>query len=114
MMSTSATSFASPSRTPPPPLAPKFGGVVRGNAVLIGGPPLADFSGTSYKHMATPFCIRGLDPGNEIKSYKSRVEDGNHIKFKKLDEDYPLVAFADDCLRHMQQHGLDVLHGRCR
>jgi hypothetical protein len=59
--------------------------------------------------MATPFCIRGLDPGNEIKSYKSRVEDGNHIKFKKLDEDYPLVAFADDCLRHMQQHGLDTV-----
>ena len=121
---TSAASFASPSRFPlpsggvqgtsgqppviNPPVAPKFGGIVGGCAVWIGGPPLADFSGTSYSHMATPFCIRGLDPGNEIKSYKSRVEDGNHIKFKKSDDEYPLVAFADDCLRHMQQHGLDT------
>ena len=79
------------------------------DTVWIGGSPLADFSGTSYSHMATPFCIRGLDPGNEIKSYKSRVEFGNHIKFKKSDEEYPVVAFADDCLRHMQQHGLDTV-----
>ena len=132
-MSTSANdaTFTSPSRFPLPggggvqgtsrqppmkdvsqlqsPVAPKFGGIVGGYAVWIGGPPLADFSGTSYSHMATPFCIRGLDPGNEIKSYKSRVEFGNHIKFKKSDEEYPLVAFADDCLRHMQQHGLDTV-----
>ena len=37
------------------------------------------------------------------------MNDGNHTKFKKLDEDYPLLAFADDCLRHMQQHGLDTV-----
>ena len=37
------------------------------------------------------------------------MNDGNHTKFKKLDEDYSLLAFADDCLRHMQQHGLDTV-----
>jgi hypothetical protein len=94
---------------PPYPVVPKFGSVVSGYAVWIGVPQLADFSGTSYTHMANPFCIRGLVPGNEIKSYKSRVEDGNHIQFKKSDEEYPLVAYADDCLRHMQQHGLDTV-----
>ena len=123
---TSAASFASPSRFPlssggvqgtpgqppvinPPVVAPKFGGILGGYAVWIGGPPLADFCRTSSNNMATPFCIRGLDPGTEIKCYKSRVDDGNHFKFKKSDEEYPLVAFADDCLRHMQQHGLDTV-----
>ena len=32
------------------PVAPKFGGIVGGYAVWIGGPPLADFSGTSDLH----------------------------------------------------------------
>ena len=34
------------------PVAPKFGGIVGGYAVWIGGPPLADFSGTSLACMA--------------------------------------------------------------
>ena len=80
------------------PIAPKYDGIVGSYAVWIGGLPLADFSETSLAYMASPFCIRDLDPGSEIKSYKTRVNDGNHTKFKKLDEDYPLVAFADNCL----------------
>ena len=43
------------------------------------------------------------------RATKTRVNDGNHTKFKKLDEDCPLLAFADNCLRHMQQHGLDTV-----
>ena len=59
--------------------------------------------------MASPFCICGLDSRSEIKSYKTRVNDRNHTKFKKLDEDCPLLAFPDDCLRHMHNHGLDTV-----
>jgi hypothetical protein len=51
--------------------------------------------------------MRGLDPSSEIKGYAKRVLEGNAIKFKRDDVDYPLLAFADDALRHVQNHGLD-------
>ena len=90
---------------------PKFGDVYPGDSgvVWIGGPPKEDWSGSTLANPTTPLCIRGLDPVSQQKSYAKRVLEGNSIKFKRDDDDYPLMAFADEALYHMQTHGMDTV-----
>ena len=89
---------------------PTLGGAYpNGQAVWIGGPPKKDWSGTTRATPLTPLCTRGLDPISEMKGYSRRVLDGNEIKFKRDDPDYNLLAFADDALQHMEQHGMDTV-----
>ena len=35
--------------------------------------------------------------------------DGQDIKFKCDDPNYPLLSFATDALNHMEMHGMDTL-----
>lgn len=44
-----------------------------------------------------------------MKGYVKRAMDGNAIKFKRDDPTYPLLAFADEALNHMQLHGMDTV-----
>jgi len=88
---------------------PKFGGVFDGRVVWIGGPPNHDWSDTHAAEMASPQCLRGLDPKTHVYMYKDRALNGNEIKFKKDDKEYTLLSFANDALEHMKTHGMDTV-----
>ena len=75
----------------------------------MSGPPLEDYSATALTQPVTPLCIRTDDPTSEIKGYSKRVLEGNAIKFKRNDPEFPLLAFADEALNHMQTHGMDTV-----
>ena len=91
----------------PATIKPKFGKVV-GSHVWIGGAPLADWSDTSSIAPLTPYCWRSDDPISQMKVYGRRT-DGQDVKFKRDDPDYPLLSFATDALNHMEAHGMDTL-----
>ena len=86
--------------------APKWGGIFAGNVVWIGGPPNANFDGSSLMGPATPLCLRNLDASSEIKGFVARTK-GSELKFKRDDPDFTLIAFADEALKHMQLTGMD-------
>ena len=90
---------------------PKFGDYYPGSntVVWIGGPPLADFSGTALTVFPSPLSIRGLSPEHEIKGYTKRVLDGCATKFKRDDPAFSLMDFADEALNHMQTNGMDTV-----
>ena len=90
---------------------PKFGGNCPGSTtvVWVGGAPLKDFSGSHNKMPKTPLCIRGLEPSYEMKGHTARVMSGCATKFKRDDPEFPLMAFAAECLNHMESHGLDTV-----
>ena len=69
---------------------PKLGGLI-GNAVWIGGPPRADFSGPSLASPPTPLCFRDLSTDSEIKGYIKRTT-GHSVKFKRDDQEFNLFA----------------------
>ena len=79
-----------------------------GKIQWIGGPPNADFTQLIFGTPATPLCFRGLDTSSEIRGYVKRTE-GLSTKFKRDDPEFPLVAFADEALKHMQQSGMDTV-----
>ena len=104
-MSTTGTAGTGTSTVP----KPKFGGTApSGSMVWLGGPPLQDWSTTSLLGPATPMCWRSSDPVTEMKAYPRRT-DGNEVKFKRDDPEYPLLSFANDAFAHMQTHGMDTL-----
>ena len=90
---------------------PKFGGYYPGSGtvVWIGGPPLADFTGTTLTAFQSPLAVRGLSPESEMKGYTKRVMDGCATKFKRDDTEFNLLAFADEALNHMQNTGIDTV-----
>ena len=92
-------------------ITPKFGGTYPGSntAVWIGGAPNEAFTGTVNGMPKTPLCIRGLEPSYEMKGYTTRVMSGCATKFKRDDPEFPLMAFAAECLNHMESHGLDTV-----
>ena len=95
---------------PAPALAatkPKYG-KVGGSHVWIGGAPLADWSNTSFIAPLTPYCWRSDDPISQMKVYGKQT-DGQDVKFKHDNPDYPLLSFATDALNHMEAHGMDTL-----
>ena len=94
---------------PQPKTKPVFGGLYGDGtkAVWIGGPPLENWNNTSLSAPTTPMCIRGDDPSSEMKAYSKRVLEGNEIKFKRDDPDYPLLSFAADAKTHMETYGMD-------
>ena len=51
-------------------------------------------------------CIRGITAGDDVKGYYRRVMEGNATKFKR-DDEYTLIAFASDALKHMETYGMD-------
>jgi hypothetical protein len=75
----------------------------------VGGPPLADFSGTYNQVFNSPLSIRGLAPESEIKNYTKRVVEGCHTKFKRDDPEFNLMSFASEALNHMETHGMDTV-----
>lgn len=90
---------------------PRFGGAYNGSPDVfwIGGPPLADFSGTALASYNSPLAIRGISAESEIKGYAKRVLDGSSTKFKRDDPEFSLMAFAEEALGHMQTHGMDTV-----
>ena len=70
---------------------------------------MKDFSGSHNKMPKTPLCIRGLEPSYEMKGHTARVMSGCATKFKRDDPEFPLMAFATECLNHMESHGLDTV-----
>ena len=87
--------------------APKLGGSF-GTAFWIGGPPNEGFNGPALMGPPTPLCFRKLDTSSEIKGFVKRTE-GCSTKFKRDDPEFPLVAFADEALKHMQMCGMDTV-----
>ena len=78
----------------------------------IGGPPLRGrlggaWTGTARSSPDTPCCYRPLDPYQQGRTYNKRIE-GNPTKFKRDDPEYSLLAFANDALAHMEEHGMDT------
>jgi hypothetical protein len=77
----------------------------------IGGPPLTardgTWKGTARNSPDTPCCYRSIDPYQQGRSYNKRIE-GNATKFKRDDPEYNLLAFANDALAHMEEHGMDT------
>jgi hypothetical protein len=108
LIMSAATGTPSTPSTAPATAKPKFGDVVDGNVIWIGGPPNDKWSGTHATEMASPQCLRGLDPKTMVYMYKDRTV-GNSIKFKKDDPEYSLLSFAADAMEHMVNHGMDTV-----
>ena len=94
---------------PPTPKAPKFGGINSYGNPWIGGPPKADWDGTILTAERSPYCSRmtGSAKG-DTHTYQLRTT-GLTTKFKRDDPEFPLLSFADECLRHMERHGMDTV-----
>ena len=90
---------------------PKFGGLDRDNCVWVGGPPLADWSGTFHKTKHSPYCLRDLAARYEVGLYAARIGTSKDpLKlFKKDDPTYSLLDFARHVRDHMLQHGMDTV-----
>ena len=106
--------FESPSVTVPPQVAvtkmatpPRFGGKYE-PVFWVGGPPKKDWSASALTEMKTPMSIRGLDPANEQKGFKSRVLYGSEVKFKRDDQTFDLASFAMAAKSHMETYGMDT------
>ena len=98
-----------PAITPTSP-TPKFGGVLpNGKGVWLGGPPNAAYTKSVRVLWSTPLCVRSYDTTVETKTYFKRALEGCPTKFKRDDPDFPLLAFADETLRHMETHGMDTV-----
>ena len=87
---------------------PKLGGTVDGTIMWIGGPPNEAYDGPYCTKHPTPMCFRGMDALTEAKWFGKRIS-GSETKFKRDDPDFPLVAFADHALHHMQLMGMDTV-----
>jgi hypothetical protein len=102
--------------TPPSPssqssgtsvVAPKLGGLI-GETPWIGGPPNESFDGPQNPYPLTPLCRRPKDDKNSGVNYSKRTT-GLEPPFKRDDPNFPLLAFADEALAHMQEHGMDTV-----
>ena len=95
--------------TLPNPPAPKFGGLTPYGNPWIGGPPKQNWEGTIWTSEWSPHCSRmtGSAKGDTY-AYQLRTE-GLSTKFKRDDPEFPLLSFADECLRHMEKHGMDTV-----
>jgi hypothetical protein len=107
------TQSGTPSSTPDTattssPTGPPLGGMIDGTVSWIGGPPNRDFSGPSRVGPSTPLCWRGTDASSAVKGYISRTT-GSVTKFKRDDETYTLLSFADVALKHMVKTGMDTI-----
>ena len=87
---------------------PRFGGRIDAKITWVGGPPLSDWSDTSLSEHYSPACMHGIDAKTTVTMYKLRIE-GNDVKFKKGDNDYTLLSFAEDAKEHMKEHGMDTI-----
>jgi hypothetical protein len=102
--------------TPPSPssqssgtsiVAPKLGGLI-GETPWIGGPPNESFDGPQNPYPLTPLCRCPKDDKNSGVNYSKRTT-GLETPFKRDDPNFPLLAFADEALAHMQEHGMDTV-----
>ena len=90
---------------------PKFGGLFPNSksVVWVGGAPNQGWNNSVRSTPLTPMCVRGMDPKTEMSSCCRRVMEGHSVKFKRDDPEFPLLAFADEALKHMETHGMDTV-----
>ena len=89
------------------PTAPTLGGLIE-DTPWIGGPPNESFDGPLHPYPLTPLCRRPNDSKTSGVNYSLRT-NGLDPPFKRDDPNFPLLAFADEALSHMQEHGMDTV-----